>query len=319
MPFPKHIVCFWLKYQRPTRKRRAFSLHIHFLPLIPQKPLLRLQKQPFKPFFTHSLFGLSIFRKTIKPKHIIKMIRIIAVEDEPIYSDAIEIIIEELGYDLVGITDNSEEMLRFFASLKPDLALMDIHINGSMTGIEVAKKVANSDFAVPIIFITSYMDKHIFESAKETNPYAYIVKPIDPILLKHTIELALSRYSKPNHIEDGQNWKSDILIRDHLFIKTETNQLQKVALKNILIIEVIEKICHITTKDKVFTVRMPLKEIEDHLPISDFVQINRNTIINAFFIDNIDLQDNILTIRKNHYDISRRHKENLLSRLNMLK
>ncbi len=66
--------------------------------------------------------------------------RIIVVEDEPIFANAIERIIDDLGYDLVGMTDNSEEMLRFFMSLKPDLALMDIHIKGSMTGIEVAKK-----------------------------------------------------------------------------------------------------------------------------------------------------------------------------------
>lgn len=246
--------------------------------------------------------------------------RIIAVEDEPIFATTIRRIIEDdLGYELVGMTDNSEEMLRFFVSMKPDLALMDIHINGSMNGIEVAKKISNSEFSVPIIFITSYEDKAIFDSAKEANPYAYIVKPIDADLLQRTIELAISRYSKSNHNEDGKEWKSDILIRDHFFIKTETNQLQKVAIKDILVIEIIDKACQITTKEKIFTVKMPLKEIEERLPITDFVQIHRNTIVNAYFIDNIDLQDNVLTIGENHYDISRRHKENLLSRLNMLK
>ena len=246
--------------------------------------------------------------------------RIIAVEDEPIFANTIKRIVEDdLGYELVGMTDNSEEMLRFFVSMKPDLALMDIHINGSMNGIEVAKKISTSEFSVPIIFITSYADKHIFDSAKEANPYAYIVKPIDAELLHRTIELALFRYSKPNHTEDKTEWKSDILIRNHFFIKTENNQLQKVAIKDILVVEIIDKACRIRTKEKNFTVKMPLKEIEERLPITDFAQIHRNTIVNAYFIDNIDLQDNVLTIGKSHYDISRRHKENLLSRLNMLK
>ena len=246
--------------------------------------------------------------------------RIIAVEDEPIFANTIRRIVEEdLGYELVGMTDNSEEMLRFFVSLKPDLALMDIHINGSMTGVEVAKKISNSEFSIPIIFITSYKDKHIFEEAKEANPYAYIVKPIDAELLQRTIELALSRYAKPNHAEDGQQWKSDILVRNHFFIKTENNQLQKVAIQDILVVEIVDKVCQITTNEKIFKVKMPLKQIEERLPISDFVQVHRNTIVNANFIDNIDLQDNVLTIGKKHYDISRRHKENLLGRLNMLK
>ena len=86
--------------------------------------------------------------------------RIIAVEDEPIFANTIKRIVEDdLGYELVGMTDNSEEMLRFFVSMKPDLALMDIHINGSMNGIEVAKKISTSEFSVPIIFITSYAER----------------------------------------------------------------------------------------------------------------------------------------------------------------
>ena len=44
--------------------------------------------------------------------------RIIAVEDEPLFANQLEIFIDKLGYELVGMTDNSEEMLRFFVSLK---------------------------------------------------------------------------------------------------------------------------------------------------------------------------------------------------------
>lgn len=49
--------------------------------------------------------------------------RIVAVEDEPIFTHLIKLVVEKLGYDLVGITDNSEEMLRLLASVQPDLAL----------------------------------------------------------------------------------------------------------------------------------------------------------------------------------------------------
>ena len=244
--------------------------------------------------------------------------RIIAVEDEPIFANAIRRIVEELGYDLVGITDNAEEMMRFFVSLKPDLALLDIHIKGSMNGIEVAKKMTNSIFAVPIIFITSYADRHIFEAAKEANPYAYIIKPINPQLLQHTIELAISRYSKPNHQEDGQVWKNDILARNHLFVKTE-DTLLKVVLKDIVLIEVFDKYCQITTTSTKLEVRMSLKEIEAHLPVSDFVQIHRSAIVNANFIESISTKENTLVLLKKTFEISRRFKENLISRLNTLR
>jgi DNA-binding LytR/AlgR family response regulator len=244
--------------------------------------------------------------------------RIIVVEDEPIFANAIERIIDELGYDLVGMTDNSEEMLRFFMSLQPDLALMDIHIKGSMTGIEVAKKIANSNYSIPIIFITSYAEKHIFDQAKEANPYAYIVKPIDEKLLQRTIELAVMRYAQPNHSEDKQVWKNDILVRKSLFVKTD-NKLQKVEIEDILFIEVIDKYCEVQTYKEKYLVRMTLKEIEERLPASDFVQIHRSTIVNANFIDNIDLKDNFLTLNERQFEISKRFRPNLLSRLNTFK
>ncbi len=244
--------------------------------------------------------------------------RIIVVEDEPIFANAIERIIDDLGYELVGMTDNSEEMLRFFISLKPDLALVDIHIKGTMTGIEVAKKVMSSDYSVPIIFVTSYADKDIFDQAKEANPYAYIVKPIDAKLLQRTIELALLRYAKPNHIEDNQTWKNDILVRKSLFIKID-NKLQKVDIEDILFIEVVDKYCEVQTYKKKYLVRMTLKEIEERLPASEFVQIHRGTIINANFIEDIDLKDNILTLNDRQFEISKRFRPNLLSRLNTFK
>jgi len=244
--------------------------------------------------------------------------RIIVVEDEPIFANAIERVIDDLGYELVGMTDNSEEMLRFFMSLKPDLALIDIHIKGCMTGIEVAKKIANSNYAVPIIFITSYVDKNIFDQAKEANPYAYIVKPIDEKLLQRTIELAIMRYAQPNHSEDKQVWKNDILVRKSLFIKTD-NRLEKVEIEDILYIEVMDKYCEVQTYKQKYLVRMTLKEIEDRLPASDFVQIHRSTIVNANFIDNIDLKDNFLTLGKREFEISKRFRPNLLSRLNTFK
>ncbi len=244
--------------------------------------------------------------------------RIIVVEDEPIFANTIERIIDELGYDLVGLTDNSEEMLRFFISLKPDLALIDIHIKGTMTGIEVAKKMIHSEYSIPIIFVTSYADKNIFEQAKEANPYAYIVKPIDTKLLQRTIELALLRYAQPSHTEDKQTWKKDILVRKSLFIK-QNDKLQKVDVENILFIEVADKYCEVQTANEKYLVRMTLKEIDERLPASDFVQIHRSTIINANYIEDISLKDNLLTLNNTQFEISKRFKPNLLSRLNLFK
>ena len=60
--------------------------------------------------------------------------------------------------------------------IRPDLVLMDISLQGEMDGIETAK-IINSRFNIPVIYLTSYIEKSVFEKAKSTNPYGYLTKP----------------------------------------------------------------------------------------------------------------------------------------------
>lgn len=241
--------------------------------------------------------------------------RIIVVEDEPLYASRIEFLIEKMGYELVGMTDNAEEMMQFFMTKKADLALIDININGSMNGIELAKKIWHSKYEIPIIFITSFDDKETFSKAKLANPFAYIIKPIDEATLQRSVELALMRYVN-NDTQDGQVWKDDILLRDHIFIKEE-GKLKKILLKDIVVIEADNKYVDIFTSTTKYVVRMPLKEIERKLPPSEFVQIHRGIIINAHFIEDIDTKENTIYLLNRTFDIGRSYRENLFQRLNI--
>ncbi|WP_375560966.1 LytR/AlgR family response regulator transcription factor [Bernardetia sp. OM2101] len=241
--------------------------------------------------------------------------RIIVVEDEPLYASRIEFLIEKMGYELVGMTDNAEEMMQFFMTKNPDLALIDININGSMNGIELAKKIWRSKYETPVIFITSFDDTETFSKAKLVNPFAYIIKPIDEATLQRSVELALMRYSN-NDMSEGQVWRNDILLREHIFIK-DKGKLKKITLKDIIVIEAANKYVDISTKTNKFVVRMSLRDIETKLPPSDFVQIHRSIIINAHFIEDIDPKENTIYLLNRTFDIGRSYRENLLQRLNI--
>ncbi len=241
--------------------------------------------------------------------------RIIVVEDEPLYASRIEYLIEKMGYEVVGITDNAEEMMHFFMTKKADLALIDININGSMNGIELAKKIWHSKYEIPIIFITSFDDKATFSKAKLANPFAYIIKPIDEATLQRSVELALMRYVN-NDTQDGQVWQNDILLRDHIFIK-EDGKLKKILLKDIVVIEADNKYVDVFTSTTKYVVRMPLKEIERKLPPSEFVQIHRAIIINAHFIEDINTKEDTIYLLNRTFDIGRSYRENLFRRLNI--
>lgn len=124
-------------------------------------------------------------------------INVVIVEDEAIISADLEMIIESMSYNVVGISDNSDEALDLISSRNPDLILLDININGERDGIELAE-IINETSKKPFIFITSYADKGTLDRAKHTLPYGYIVKPFNERELKATIEIALFRFSNEN-------------------------------------------------------------------------------------------------------------------------
>jgi CheY-like chemotaxis protein len=64
--------------------------------------------------------------------------RIQIVEDERIVALDLKIALQSLGFDVVASCASGEEAISRAGELKPDLILMDIHLEGSMPGTEAA-------------------------------------------------------------------------------------------------------------------------------------------------------------------------------------
>jgi CheY-like chemotaxis protein len=117
------------------------------------------------------------------------------VEDESVTARSLEMSLVKLGYDVTAIMSSGEQAIQQFENGEcPDLVLMDISLQGKMDGIEAAR-VINTNFYIPVIYLTSYVEKSIFEKAKSTNPYGYLTKPFKKDELQKVVELGLYRYS----------------------------------------------------------------------------------------------------------------------------
>ncbi len=62
-----------------------------------------------------------------------------------------------------------------------------------MDGIETAQ-IMHSKFDIPVIYVTSHGEEMIFERAKKTGPFGYIVKPFKKEELQKTIEMGLYKH-----------------------------------------------------------------------------------------------------------------------------
>ena len=119
--------------------------------------------------------------------------RILIVEDEAISVMTLEDSLHEMGYSVVGSAANAEDAIQMVEEFKPDLVLMDIHIQGDMDGIATAELI-NSRFHIPIIYLTAHSDDKTIERATKTMPYGYLIKPFRMKEMYSTIEIALYKH-----------------------------------------------------------------------------------------------------------------------------
>ena len=122
-------------------------------------------------------------------------VRIIVVEDEIIVAQDIAARLEHAGYEIVAIVDMGEEAVQTLRATPADLVLLDINLLGTMDGIATAQAIA-SEFAVPIIYLTSLSDSATVERAKATKPAAYMLKPFNDRELQIAIDMAVANFSQ---------------------------------------------------------------------------------------------------------------------------
>lgn len=118
--------------------------------------------------------------------------KLLIVEDEPIVALDLQQELEEFGCDVTGLAESADAALISIEEARPDLALMDIRIEGSMDGIQTARLIRNA-YQVPIVFLTSYADNATLARAARELPYGYLTKPFKSRELQATLSIALHK------------------------------------------------------------------------------------------------------------------------------
>ena len=123
-----------------------------------------------------------------------RRLRVMVVEDEALIALDIERRLTRSGYEVVGVADNFDDAVKTFVEIRPELVLMDIHICGTVDGIETARAIGRLG-DVPVVFLTAYADDDTIQRAAEISPYGYLLKPFDDRTLSATITVALGRHA----------------------------------------------------------------------------------------------------------------------------
>ncbi len=136
--------------------------------------------------------------------------KILVVEDEELVALAIKTFLERVGYEVPAVFSSGEEVASKYKALAPDLVLMDIRLDGQMSGIEAAAIIKDTS-RTPVIYLTAYSDVDTLEMAKMTEPFGYVLKPFDERALQVTIKMALHKASVQKELEAAREQMSSIL------------------------------------------------------------------------------------------------------------
>jgi signal transduction histidine kinase len=115
--------------------------------------------------------------------------KILIVDDDADFCTITTLGLKELGYDVVTAL-SACDALDIMRTNKPDLVLMDIALEEQFDGIQVAEQI-RSDFGTAVVYLTGHTDNFIVRHAKTTEPFGYVVKPVELGELKAAIEVAL--------------------------------------------------------------------------------------------------------------------------------
>ena len=242
-------------------------------------------------------------------------ITILLVEDDPSFALEVEMLIDELGCRLSASVSDSRQGILEARSKQPDIALIDIRLNGDTDGIELANKLYA--MGIPVIFMTAYGDAQIYEKAKSAHPFAFLVKPFDLLTLKSVIQ-SLKKNVKEKNLNnmDGQN--SGDFSKEHFFIKTN-GQLSKVFISEIKWIHSEGNYCILQTAQKKYVVKMSLTKIKQQLSEEQFIQVYRSYLVQLNMITSLSISSGEVFINETPIPLGRKYKTPLLDRLNLLK
>lgn len=119
---------------------------------------------------------------------------ILVVEDEFVTGSEIRARLSDMGYDVPEVVDNGAEAVQKAGALNPEIVVMDITLKGAMTGIEAAEEI-RARFGIPVVFLTAHSDEATVERAVRSEPFGYLIKPLDERALKTTIQMALYKHA----------------------------------------------------------------------------------------------------------------------------
>ncbi|GAB4559347.1 MAG: response regulator [Rhizobacter sp.] len=119
--------------------------------------------------------------------------KILVVDDDRLVLATLTHGLAAAGYEIID-ADNGDDAILLARAHKPDLALLDIRMEGK-SGFDVAAYLREY-CQMPFMFLSAFSDDETVAQVKELGAVAYLVKPLDIRQIVPAVEAAFAQLHK---------------------------------------------------------------------------------------------------------------------------
>lgn len=228
------------------------------------------------------------------------MIRCLIIDDEPLSLDILEKYISDIpDLELAGKSLDAFDAIDKLQENEVDLMFLDINMP-KLSGINMLKTLKEH----PEVIITTAYPEYAVEGF-ELDVIDYLVKPISFERFLKAIHKAQKKLREQNDIQ-SQDENSFIMVKSG-------KKHYKILFSDIKYVESMGDFVKVHTETKTHIVSNTLKNINEELPKSKFIQIHKSYIISLERIEY--LEGNQVKIDNNFVPIGLTYKVQLLQKL----
>ena len=110
------------------------------------------------------------------------MTRVLLVDDHPMIGAALDMLLRDTDYEVLGRARTAAEATSQVNREKPDLVLLDVHLPDA-SGLDVLQRMSRGRKRPAVILVTAGMDDSQLLTAAELEPEGIVLKTSDPSLL----------------------------------------------------------------------------------------------------------------------------------------
>ena len=123
------------------------------------------------------------------------MTRVLLADDHPMIRTALEVMLRDTDYEIIGIAATGADALREIEWLQPDILLLDLQMPGG-TGMDVLRAVRAGNRPLRVILLTAAIDDSSLLETKALGVQGIVLKNSDPAYLLDCLD----------QVRHGRSW-----------------------------------------------------------------------------------------------------------------